>query len=93
MRKRTKRPGRGTKGATNPLLSQEDQGKAYAIQAFVVMPEVTIFDDAGKIDRRYIPDGGGRRLEIAVHESKFGDTLPVLMEKMGLRMRQEKGGR
>lgn len=101
MSKRTPnphRPGRGTKGAMNLLLSTQDQGRAYAILGFMVQPEVTLFSEDGKVERRYFParghDGGAQQpIAFTINEAQFGDTLPVFMEKLGLKMQQGSGGK
>lgn len=78
----------------NPLLSTENQGRAYVIKAFVVRPEVTLLTDDNKNELRYFPHNGhGGLLELVLNEAQFGDTLPVFMEKVGLLMKQDKDGK
>lgn len=82
-----KRPGRGTKGAMNPLLGEFDQGRAYRVRSFVLQPEVMLLDANGREDRMIRP------VTLAVREAQFGDTLPAFMEKLGLKMEQGQGGK
>ena len=69
----------------NPLLSDADQDRDYVVKAFVLQPEVTILTADGKEERRYLPLG------LSIHEAQMGDTLPGVMEKFGLKMRQGGG--
>jgi hypothetical protein len=97
MKKRTKPPTPARPknlAPQHPLLSPEDQGKAYKVLGFTVQPEVTLMDGSGKVIRRYMPmvqnrDGSVRPMVLSLNEAQFGDTLPVFMEKLGLKM--EKG--
>ena len=83
MSKKTnpKRPGRGTKGAHNPLLPQELQGRHYAVRAFVVQPEITLYTADGKEERRF-----AAQVNLNLFESNFGKSIPEFMEANGLKM-------
>jgi len=71
----------------NPLLSEADQGRAYVVKAFIIQPEVIVLTADGKEERRYLTQGLG------LYEAQLGDTLPVWMEKLGLKMGQGEGGK
>lgn len=84
------RPGRGTKGAFNALLADKDrnfQGRAYRVKSFIVIPEVMLLTAEGKEDELIRP------VQLALREAQLGDTLPVFMEKLGLRMEVGEGGK
>ena len=72
---------------TNPLLSEAEQGRAYVVKSFVIQPEVIILTADGKEERRYLTQGLG------FYEAQLGDTLPAWMEKLGLKMKQDAGGK
>lgn len=82
----------------NRLLPPQDQGRAYAIVSFMVQPEVTLLTAEGKVERRFFPtspgpDGEARQIAFTLNEAQFGDTLPMFMEKLGLKMKQGEGGK
>lgn len=76
-----RRTGRGTKGAMNPLLPQELQGRVYKVRAFTVQPEITLYAEDGKEERRFLAP-----ITIAIYESNFDKPIPSVMEKHGLKM-------
>jgi hypothetical protein len=76
-----RRPGRGTKGARNPLLPDQFQGRRYKVSAFSVQIEVTIYDDSGKEERRF-----HSQVSLAVFEKNFGKSIPEIMGGEGLAM-------
>jgi len=80
-RKPTLRPGRGTKGEQNPLLSQADQGKAYIVKSFIIQPEITLLDPAGKEERKFLGP------QFAVFEAQLEDTLLKFMERRGVKLK------
>ena len=81
MAKKTRRPGRGTKGAHNPMLHDSLQGHRYIVKRFVLVPEVTLLDADGH-ELKAIES----QVNLRIFETMFGKTVREIMETNGLQM-------
>jgi len=83
MAKKTRRPGRGTKGPTNPLLPQDLQGRKYVVKSFIVQPRIMLLTDDGREENEFLGPQYG------MFEAQMGETLPQFMEKRGVKLRND----
>jgi hypothetical protein len=66
------------------------QGRHYRVTAFVVIPEITVYDDKGKEFRRFPAGGRQSQLTFSMLEADYPTTLPKFLEAAGFDMEGNK---